>query len=635
MSVVWRFGSKSNGESLKKDQEPAPFFAPSIFFGLILGVVPLIVRLRVFDIEGPAKGYWIYGDVHYDFFSYYKAVLFGVLTVLALVSFLLQVALSAHRLQSRNMQAIYPLGGYLLLALLSTVFSQYPREAFFGFPDRYEGFLLLLGYVVICAVAIHSPPTERNLKIYLGSLFFGGVIIGLMGILQHFGWDFLQTPGGKNLMLPAEHKGLAEGLSFPMRSIYATLYNPNYVGSYAVMLLSICASLFLTTKDRVLLFGSSFLGLIMLVTLFGSNSRAGMVGLGASAFLVLLLFRRKILQFPVRISIAGLVLMGVLFGLNIQAEGAIFERIGSIFLGSKQHGSSIPRSYIDGILLEEGALFLSIDHNAVLMLLDGEKIVLHQVDPPYPKTKMELVGMVKRGEQLQILHSLGLGDQGATIDEDDAILYQFAMANYQDTKALQVSFKEVELLFVIEGGEFFFVDYKDERTDLPAIPSFGFVRREHLGSGRGYIWSRSLPLLKDTIFLGYGPDTYPFFFPQQDYVGKQNTYGKMRILIDKPHNIFLGKALGTGVLSVLLLLFFFGEYILKGFLRYLHSPLDGLSAQVGVGVLVGVVGYLVAGVFNDSTVTVAPIFWVLLGLGFGINLQEAPSLELPPGDNEE
>ena len=32
-----------------------------------------------------------------------------------------------------------------------------------------------------------------------------------------------------------------------------------------------------------------------------------------------------------------------------------------------------------------------------------------------------------------------------------------------------------------------------------------------------------------------------------------------------------------------------------------------------------VVGYLGAGIFNDSVVSVAPIFWILLGCGIAVN----------------
>ncbi|HMA60603.1 MAG TPA: hypothetical protein VKN64_09940 [Halanaerobiales bacterium] len=60
-----------------------------------------------------------------------------------------------------------------------------------------------------------------------------------------------------------------------------------------------------------------------------------------------------------------------------------------------------------------------------------------------------------------------------------------------------------------------------------------------LGLSRGFIWSRSLPLLKETWLLGFGADTYPIYFPQDDNVGKLITFDKTRKIMDKPHNMYL------------------------------------------------------------------------------------------------
>lgn len=46
---------------------------------------------------------------------------------------------------------------------------------------------------------------------------------------------------------------------------------------------------------------------------------------------------------------------------------------------------------------------------------------------------------------------------------------------------------------------------------------------EKLFTGRGYIWGRAIPLLKEHILVGSGPDTFVEEFPQQDYVMKANT----------------------------------------------------------------------------------------------------------------
>ena len=41
----------------------------------------------------------------------------------------------------------------------------------------------------------------------------------------------------------------------------------------------------------------------------------------------------------------------------------------------------------------------------------------------------------------------------------------------------------------------------------------------------------------------------------------------------------------------------------------------------GIAVGLGVAGYLFAGFFNDSTVMTSTIFWILLGVGVGMNRQ--------------
>lgn len=50
-----------------------------------------------------------------------------------------------------------------------------------------------------------------------------------------------------------------------------------------------------------------------------------------------------------------------------------------------------------------------------------------------------------------------------------------------------------------------------------------FKGHERSLSGRGYIWGRTIPLLKKFLLWGSGPDTFTVKFPQTDYVMKVNT----------------------------------------------------------------------------------------------------------------
>ncbi len=81
-------------------------------------------------------------------------------------------------------------------------------------------------------------------------------------------------------------------------------------------------------------------------------------------------------------------------------------------------------------------------------------------------------------------------------------------------------------------------------------------------SGRAFIWSRTLPLLMDNIFLGTGPDTFLLAFPNDDFVALSNSgYGDE--LITKPHNMYLQTAVQTGVLSLICFLVFYIWYFLE------------------------------------------------------------------------
>ena len=161
------------------------------------------------------------------------------------------------------------------------------------------------------------------------------------------------------------------------------------------------------------------------------------------------------------------------------------------------------------------------------------------------------------------------------------------------------------------------ITYQEEEWQEPE--RIGFYGKERLGSARGYIWARSLPLLKETLLLGYGPDTYALHFPQDDYLGKWYAYGTTSIVVDKPHNLYLQIALNQGVIALIGFLILVGAYIVRSMKLYAFR--DGYSRFdiMGIAILLGIVGYLGAGVFNDSVVSVAPIFWILLGAGMAIN----------------
>lgn len=139
---------------------------------------------------------------------------------------------------------------------------------------------------------------------------------------------------------------------------------------------------------------------------------------------------------------------------------------------------------------------------------------------------------------------------------------------------------------------------------------------QSIGSGRGYIWYNSIKLLKNTFFIGYGPDTFATVFPRSDSSRKI----LRGVLIDKPHNMYLQIAINTGIISLICVFCLFILYIVSSFKLYIKASFDNLYNILGLAIFVAFLSYIITAVFNDSVISVAPVFWVLLGIGISINL---------------
>jgi len=150
-------------------------------------------------------------------------------------------------------------------------------------------------------------------------------------------------------------------------------------------------------------------------------------------------------------------------------------------------------------------------------------------------------------------------------------------------------------------------------VSLSRVDSIGFANHQQMGSGRGFIWSRTIPLLKDRLFIGSGADTFILVFPQNDYAGKFSIGSPLEIVCDKPHNIFLNIAVGTGGISLLAYLVMIAMAMWKAFrLGKDRKYIKVLAA--------GIIGFLFAGLFNDSNVSIMPIFYGLLGTVIGMSI---------------
>jgi O-antigen ligase len=104
--------------------------------------------------------------------------------------------------------------------------------------------------------------------------------------------------------------------------------------------------------------------------------------------------------------------------------------------------------------------------------------------------------------------------------------------------------------------------------------------------------------------LGSGPDTFGIVYPK-DTVFKGVT-------VDKAHNEYLQIAVTLGIPALLVYLFFTAHVLLTGLKA--ASRMKGENQILLFGLLAICIGYLTQAFFNISVITVAPFFWVILGI---------------------
>ena len=571
-------------------------------------VVPIIVFYKYIPLDDLSKRNWP-TDYNVDFFSYYKSLILMISAGIALLLFLYVSCQKGIVLKKAN-NIYIPVALYSLLVILSTGLSKYPRISLNGFADRYEGMYVLLSYMVLLLASINFFNSEKQIKTFIITLLIFATFIGLIGAFQYFGLDLFKSDFGKQLILPLKNQNLAKGMSFEFGqyTIYSTLFNTNYVGSYMAMLLPLALVLLLMIKDKKFKIVMGALTVLMFINWLGCRSRAGYLG-GVVALLVILIFMRKEIVKSIRLVAATMIgFILILLVMNMVSGGSLVSKMFSEInlnknqppLQQTQQAEELKPFGFKNIELTNKKFSIIGNHDTLSLEVKENQLCFIDTNGK------ELV--INTGNQGELTFTDKRRYNGITITKD----------TQQNIFIMQIDDKLLN--FYIDQEGFKILGQKGALiTKIEDVKKFGFEGKEKLGSERGYIWSRSIPLLAKYLFVGAGPDTFIFAFPQYDIVGKLKAFDLVSKIVDKPHDLYLQVSINTGVLSLIALLALFAAYIFSCIRIYLKREYKSIHEIIGVAIFSAVSGYLFAGIFNDSLVSVAPTFWVLLGLGISCN----------------
>lgn len=214
----------------------------------------------------------------------------------------------------------WPILAFVVSQILSTIFSIHPRTSIFGYYTRFHGGLLsTLSYVTLY-YALVSNFDHKQFKKLLVSIFIAGLGVALYAIPEHFG----HSP---SCLLITGKFNVDCWVQKVQDRIFGTFGQPNWLAAYAVLLLPVGVSLFISrylnqkkdqlTKNLGLLAGITS-ATLLLVTIF-TQSRSGFLGLGVGflgyliglAVLYFRDFRHQKISFPLK-NFA--IIMAVLLG---------------------------------------------------------------------------------------------------------------------------------------------------------------------------------------------------------------------------------------------------------------------------------------------------------------------------------
>lgn len=566
---------------------------------IVTALIPLLVR--AIPINYPMDQFFWFSNTT-EFFDLYSLVKSNAIILVALYMTIYMVIQIKKRNIVPKLNVLYISSAvYAFFIILSTIMSVDPYISVRGFYERYENIFVLLGYLIIMLFTYHFVTSDYSLKTIIKWFTYSNIALCTIGLLQFIGLEPLFNKFSRvfTFSITLFNVEAQLNLNLPKHVISQTLYHYNYVGFYIAMSLPFFIVLTINTKEKRERLLYAFTSLFIVFNLFGSTARGGLLGSVVGILLVLFLNRKQLFANKKLFALIASSVVILLVIVEVVMNGYFTSRLANMFKPEAE------TRHFKEIYAEDNHIYFILDDGQI----DVE--VLSYENGLYD------VAYYLNGEQIY----------GAGMDQEDKLY--FKETGLETFKVYVFAFKDEGLLcFDLEGTSWPFSYANNElllmtpygkTTALAPIEKYGFEGKERLGSARGYIWSRSIPLLKKAIIKGYGPDTFATIFPQHDFLGKYYSYNTMNIVVDKVHNLYLQIALSTGIPSLIAFLVLIGYYFLNSIKIYFRGKFENISEVVGLAIFVALVGYFVAGFFNDSTVHVSPVFWALLGLGYGVN----------------
>lgn len=559
-----------------------------------LCVLPFTVRLKEYDYGYDGYAWHSEYSVLQDLYTYYRMWFF--LIVVAIAAIVLAFRMALYKEKNKSARVFIPFAVYLGFAALSGIFSANSKAAWLGNIPDMEGFFVLTGYGLIAFYTYQILETERDYTTVYKGMEISFVLMSVIGWLQVFKKDPILFPAIQRLIMSEEYYEYYEGQMYNVftgNNVSLSLYNPNYAVIYLIMFACVFAAGTLYAKEKKQKLISAILLTDALILTWFTYSRAGLVALLVTGVICIVVYFKgtgaKRLGYALGAAGGLLVLAVALAAIDLVAfDGHYVHRM----IDTRKDDQ------LENILTTEQGVQLDYGGESFLLTLaEGETGTLLWVTD-------------------------GTGTECAAVTEDDeeyrlpiAAECEVSIAQLDDRTCIFLQMYDNLLTFAKEGDTYVYVTTWGKEDQMVAVEHVDAGGLEYLGSGRIYIWTRILPMLKHYLLLGSGPDTFAEVFPQNDYAGKLVYAENPARIIERAHNDYLMKWVQTGLLSVVSLIVFYIFILKKGGIFFKREGFEHSSKNImAFGCLLGCAAYMVCGMFSDSTLYTSPVFYVFAGI---------------------
>lgn len=585
---------------------------------LMAGLVPLIVKQYKYETGLAGYSWFSMEEIGYEFFLAPKSV------VLMLLAFVMAGCVAVRLWKEKGKipfaKVMIPLFAYGLLCFISSCASVNPTFSFFGSYEQFESFWVLLSYVLVVYYVLIYAQTELELQVVSDSICFSATVVGFIGAFQGIGLDLLATKFFQRMVVSTNVEDLA------MRSgenqAYSTLYNSNYLGVFGSFILPFLVMMLLFEKNkwRRIWHGANFV--IVALAMLSSRSRAGLIAVGIVACLAVVFAIYKVIKWWYLVIPAINFAVVLLLLVNAYNDNIIFDRLNNIFAPDVNE--------VTEYVAEDGTV---VRETGMTEMYTTEEAVVFRYNEVLAEVSL-YVGADGFG-----MYAFGEDGKQMELTSEDGLVYKFAHPALAELEVgpqyigekfgFYVKSETTRYFLPGDGNEGYRYVRKNpdgtlgREANMIMAKSIGFEDHQKMFSSRGFLWSRTIPLLKKYFFLGSGPDTFLLVYPQEDYLARQKVGFTDDQVVTKPHSMYLQIGVQTGVISLVCLLVFYVWYTIQSCRLYAFRKLSTQTEALGIAAFIGSIGYMISGISNDSMVVTAPVFWGMIGLGVAANYMTA------------